>query len=241
MRIVACIRRAFLCACALAVLNACEDYPRDARGTLDRVEGGVLRVGISHHPPWICITIGNAGRMEVGGIEAALLKQWARQLDARIEWLTGTERDLVAALDSDLADVIAAGFDGDTAWGRRVALSRPYATVRLVLATSGGRDVAPERTGAEVTFHEGRLQVAAAIRQAGATPRPSSTPLSTLPAAVYDFELPAGAPHAAFDSGAEERRVFAVAAGENAFLLALDRFLHSNTRLDGGEACETGR
>ncbi|CAA9224129.1 MAG: hypothetical protein AVDCRST_MAG52-660, partial [uncultured Blastococcus sp.] len=46
--------------------------PVDPDGTLDRVSGGVLRVGVSPHEPWTTV-----GTDEPGGIEADLVRGWA--------------------------------------------------------------------------------------------------------------------------------------------------------------------
>ena len=63
----------------LALAVAC-DFPRDAQDTLQRVRNGTMRVGVSENDPWVRF----AGK-EAEGIEPALIRQWARQLKARVE------------------------------------------------------------------------------------------------------------------------------------------------------------
>src|SRR5690606_3054800 len=41
-----------LCLC-LPLVPGCDDYPRDPEGTLGRVTGGTLRVGVSEGRPWV--------------------------------------------------------------------------------------------------------------------------------------------------------------------------------------------
>ena len=77
-------RFAVLIAAAL-VLGGCQ-YPRDTEGTLDRVRGGTLRVGVAPAEPW-------------SAVERRLVREFAETLDARVEWVEGTESDLMEALD----------------------------------------------------------------------------------------------------------------------------------------------
>jgi DNA-binding IclR family transcriptional regulator len=77
-------------AALLALAAAGCDLPRDAEGTLDRVRGGTLRVGVVNHPPWV-VDSGGA----VGGVESALVTQLARELGVH----KSTAFRLVAALE----------------------------------------------------------------------------------------------------------------------------------------------
>ena len=42
-----------LAACSLLLLAASCSLPRDSDGTLDRIRGGTLRVGLAENPPWV--------------------------------------------------------------------------------------------------------------------------------------------------------------------------------------------
>jgi ABC-type amino acid transport substrate-binding protein len=114
--------------------------PRDAEGTLERVRHGVLRVGITDHPPWDSIRAG-----VVGGIEPRLLDTLARRLNARASFRVGSESELLEALAAHELDIVAAGLHDDTPWNGRVALTRPYHSdtltgKRYVLATPPGEN-----------------------------------------------------------------------------------------------------
>jgi ABC-type amino acid transport substrate-binding protein len=80
---------------AVLLLGGCDEFPRDPEGTLDRVRGGVMRVGISEAPPWMIVADG-----KIGGIEVELAQGFARELDARVEWVPGTEQKLLEALST---------------------------------------------------------------------------------------------------------------------------------------------
>jgi hypothetical protein len=114
--------------------------PRDADGTLDRARHGVLRVGVTDHPPWDSV-----GGGRVGGVEPRMIDDLARRIDARPLFRSGSESELLEALERHELDIVAAGLHHDTPWDGRVALTRPYHTDTLtgkkyVLATPAGEN-----------------------------------------------------------------------------------------------------
>jgi ABC-type amino acid transport substrate-binding protein len=109
---------------ALAVaLGAC-DLPRDPEGTLERVEGSSVRVGITESPPWTVITEG-----EPRGVEPALLEELARDLDAEIEWVDGSESEILEEIEEGHVDVAIGGFTADNPWSKKVTFIQPYFTL----------------------------------------------------------------------------------------------------------------
>lgn len=111
-------------ACALAlVLAGCGiRVPADPNGTLDRVTDGILRVGVSHHPPWT----DTAGTGDPTGTEVVLVEQLAEQLDADIAWTENSEAPLLEALHQGDLDLVIAGFTDDTPWAEKGAVTTPY-------------------------------------------------------------------------------------------------------------------
>jgi polar amino acid transport system substrate-binding protein len=107
---------------ALAAAAAGCRVPADPDGTLDRVSGGVMRVGIAHNPPWTEVR-GSEG----GGLEAELAEGFARRLDARVEWTVDTEAELVERLELGELDLVVAGLTKKTPWSKHAAVTRPYA------------------------------------------------------------------------------------------------------------------
>jgi polar amino acid transport system substrate-binding protein len=102
------------------VLAAC-GLPRDSSGTLQRVQGGLLRAGLVHNPPWV-IDDGVAPR----GVEPALVNALAQELGARVEWRRGAEHDLMRHLHERALDIVVGGFDSRLPWVKEAALTRPY-------------------------------------------------------------------------------------------------------------------
>lgn len=114
------------CAAALVVLSGCSGgIPADPDGTLERVTDGTLRVGVSHNPPWV--DLGVEG--EPTGSEVALVRRFAEQIDADIEWTDSSEAPLVDALDRGELDLLIAGFVADTPWSEKAAVTRPFAEI----------------------------------------------------------------------------------------------------------------
>jgi polar amino acid transport system substrate-binding protein len=104
-----------------AVALAGCDIPRDNEGTLDRVRGSELRVGVTDNRPWVRIE-GEA----VQGLEPELLRLWAERLGARIRWVRGDLDALVHALEAGRIDVLAAGLTSDTPYRSRLGVSQTY-------------------------------------------------------------------------------------------------------------------
>jgi len=210
----------FLLLLAAMSIGACE-LPRDGRGTLDRVRGGVMRVGVSPSEPWVKADAGQ----EPSGIEVDLVRGWAASLGARIEWARGAQTELAEALEHGHLDAMIAGLTADAPWGGRLGLSQPYTETDILVAAPPGTPVPADLEGQRVAVDPDRPHLAALVREEGAqVVAPGEAPGA--PEAVYDLELPArGLVAGGGEALRKEARVIAVVPGENAFLLSLDRFL----------------
>jgi polar amino acid transport system substrate-binding protein len=207
---------------ATVAAAACQ-YPRDPDGTLNRVEGGVMRVGVIDADPWVVLE----GERPVGGAEVELARRFARDVGARIEWVQGSEEELVDAAKEGQVDLIVGGLTSKSRWKKDVAFTRPYVETRTVVGIPAGESFPDDFAGVPVaaelgTEEEGLL---AQRTEARVVPVASLEPLVGRPAAVPhylldDLELT--------DSGTEldkAKHVMAVKLGENAFLVRLERFL----------------
>lgn len=114
-------RLACILAC-LAVAGACTPLPADPEHTLERVRGGVMRVGVVDDPP--LIHAGADGSPT--GREIQALQMLARELQARIEWHPGTHDRLMEGLDAFRLDLVVGGTEVDSPWQDHVALSQAY-------------------------------------------------------------------------------------------------------------------
>lgn len=118
------------------------DLPRDPEGTLERVRGGRLRVGVTAHVPWTDWENDGRGR-RVSGIEVELVKRFATEMNAEIDWIRGSESELLTSLENYDVDLVLGGLTDDTPWSDRVGLSRTFAETgegKHVLATPPGEN-----------------------------------------------------------------------------------------------------
>jgi polar amino acid transport system substrate-binding protein len=188
----------------LALAVAC-DFPRDAEGTLARARGGTMRVGVSEHAPWVRLA-----SEEPEGVEPALLRRWAKQLAARLEWVRGTEAALVEALQQGAIDVPVAGLEDSTPFASKVALSQPYLTTRVHFAVPPGATLPEDWAGRSAAVPPDRLTIEAAVLQAGAMPVTAADLWQGSPlVAGYDFEIDAHKMQRAGSALTVERRVIA--------------------------------
>ncbi|MFN2637771.1 MAG: transporter substrate-binding domain-containing protein [Gemmatimonadaceae bacterium] len=97
------------------------DLPRDADGATDRIQNGVVRVGVADNPPWVAV-----GDTEVSGIEPTMIAELAGQLGARIKTVHGSETRLLESLHRRELDIVIGGFLDDSPWKKDVALTTPY-------------------------------------------------------------------------------------------------------------------
>lgn len=204
------------------LLSSCH-FPEDPEGTTQRVENGVLRVGASASTPWI--------RFEgdqVAGVEAETVRELAAELGARVVWTRGGETALLKALQRFQLDLVVGGITADSPWSDQIGLTRPFATVRTVLAVPAGQPAPDVLNGVRVAVRVGD-PARAALRRKGAVVVPVEAVQGREPAAaVEDWRAPALALHPTGLTLRREQHVFAAPPGESRWLLRLDRFLDAH-------------
>ena len=211
---------------AAGALLGC-DIPQDPDGTLDRVTGGTMRVGVTEADPWVTLE----GGEPAGGVEVELVRRFARDLGARVEWIDGSEEELVHAAKEGSLDLVIAGMTNKSRWEKDVALTRPYAEAKVVIGASPGEAARDGFDGVRVAAERGSTEEALLENKTEALVVP------------VDSLAGAGGPVAAFeyvldDLGLEpsrveletEKHVMALPLGENAWLVRLERFLLDRER-----------
>jgi polar amino acid transport system substrate-binding protein len=206
-----------------AIAAAGCQYPRDPDGTLNRVEGGVMRVGVTAADPWVVLE----GDRPVGGAEVELARRFARDLEARIEWVQGSEEELVDAAKEGQIDLILAGLTSKSRWKKDVAFTRPYVETQTVVGIPPGRSFPGDFAGVPVAAELGTAEegLLAQKTEARVVPVRDLAPRAGRPAAVPHYLLD---DLRLTDSGTEldsAKQVMAVKLGENAFMVRLERFL----------------
>lgn len=129
---------------AVSALAGCS-IPADPDGTLDNARGGTLSVGVTENGDWVRLDGG-----EPTGIEPELLREFAAGQDASVEWVEGSEQELLGQLERGDIDVVLGGLTDDTPWSDRAGMTRPYVETtdqdgaverHVVLARMGENDL----------------------------------------------------------------------------------------------------
>ena len=108
---------------ALALTACGTSFPTDPAGTLDRVSGGTLRVGVSDNGEWVSLPASG----EPQGREPDLVRAFAAKLGAEVEWSEGTEHVLAEGLKHGELDLVIGGLNDKTPWEKDAGLTRSYA------------------------------------------------------------------------------------------------------------------
>ncbi|WP_413451217.1 transporter substrate-binding domain-containing protein [Georgenia phoenicis] len=112
-------------AALLLTVTACSTtIPTDPDGTLDRVSGGILRVGVSPSPPWTDLPDGPDG--EPAGTEVELVGGFAATIDAEVQWAAGGEEELIGQLERGELDLVIGGLTAQSPWADKAALTYRY-------------------------------------------------------------------------------------------------------------------
>jgi polar amino acid transport system substrate-binding protein len=203
---------------ALALIAGGCQFPRDVGDTLKEVRGGTLRVGVTEHEPWVSLT-----SSEPSGVEVGLVREFAAQLDAEVDYTQGSEEALVEALHRRDLDIVIGGITDKTRWKKEVAMTKPYLTTHLVVGMPEGRELTD---GERIVTERGTGATALLEKKTGAIPIPRDTleGLDGRPAVVDDWLLDDLRLRPA-KTLAHEEHVMLTAPGENGFLVELEHFL----------------
>ena len=202
-------------------LPACQ-WPRDAEGTLDRVTGGTLRVGLVEAEPWVVLDDD-----EPDGVEVRLVEELAARLHTEVEWVQGSESALMDALHVRAVDLVVGGLDSSAPWRDQAALTRHYLTTTTVLAVPAedGATTVDDLQGRPVAVERGTAD-AERVRTYDVVPVPvADVADADGPVVVGDWRLDdLGLRELDATVGTSEH-VVAVSLGENAWLTTVERFL----------------
>jgi polar amino acid transport system substrate-binding protein len=201
-------------------LTACASAPTDPEGTLDRVSGGTMRVGVTENDPWTTIS-----GPEPEGIEVAIVKSFAEEVEAEIEWFEGSEERLFGALKHGTLDLVIGGFGAKNHYAAEASLTHPYLTTQVVVAVPSGDAVPEDIAGLTVAVEEG-TEEAGLLRKTDASVLLVDDVEAADGARVVDDWLLDDLDLA--DTGVtliETDHVMAVRLGENGWLVTLERFL----------------
>ncbi|MDQ3958190.1 MAG: transporter substrate-binding domain-containing protein [Actinomycetota bacterium] len=214
-------RRVFAALAGAAVaLAGCASLPRDPESTLNRVTGGVMRVGVADDPPWVVV-----GDGEPSGVEVEIVERFAEELGAEVEWHEGSAEDLAAALEMRELDLVIGGIVSTSSLAAQVALTHPYLTTQIVVGVPPEAGVDEDIAGIEVAVETGTEEAGLLAKTDAIPVRVDDVTEVDGAAAVDNFLLD---DLGLVDTGVrlvEVDHVMAVPHGENAWLVRLERFL----------------
>ncbi|ASK34179.1 hypothetical protein CEK62_07185 [Alcanivorax sp. N3-2A] len=224
------------CVGALAVLllaAGCR-YPRDVEQTLQRVQGGVLDVGLTENEPWV------VRGAEPGGVEVVLVRRLARQLNARVRWHWGAESELIPALRDRQIDLLVGGLVESPWLMDQVALIKPYQESRVTVGFAAGAAMPPSLEGVRVAVPVIN-KVFLALRDEGAIARRyADRPPTGEPLAAADWWLRAHGYRPGPWTLITDKHVVALPPGENAWLLRVQKHFSDAADVDALLRAETG-
>ena len=209
---------------AWGLLGGTTHFPKDPEDTLKRVrQEKTLRVGYTNAAPWVV-----PSGPEPQGIEPELVRAFARQLGARVAWVAGTEQRLYQALEQHELDLLIAGTTAESPWKEQVGLTRPYLETAVYVGSAPGVVVGVDIKDQPVAVAAG-TDIGHYVREEDAVPTyrprlPDGAPL----AAGYAWQLRRWGYRNLGIRLKDESHVMAVPPGENAWLLALETFLHKS-------------
>jgi polar amino acid transport system substrate-binding protein len=205
----------------LLPLTACQ-WPRDAEGTLDRVAGGTVRVGLVESEPWVVLDDD-----EPAGVEVRLVEELADQLDADVEWVRGSESAVMEALHVRALDLVVGGLVSSAPWQEQASLTRHYLTTRTVVAVPSGDDTSTVDTlrGRPVAVERGTADVER-VRTYDVVPVPVPDVADVGgPVVVDEWRLDDLGLRGLDAAVGSSEHVVAVPLGENAWQTTVERFL----------------
>lgn len=211
-----------LAAALSLAMSACQNYPRDPHATLERAQGGTLRIGVLSNPPWSWLDQSAAGQ----GVEAELLKGLARELGARIEWVPGTQQDLVDSLKEFQLDAVIGGFRDKNPYKKEVGMTDPYQVSEVLLGFPATIPPPPQKIEGTVVGVRPHSEAERLARKKGAETLPLEEPLRHKGmVAAEDWELEQWDFRKTELKLDKEKRVILTSPGENAWLVRLERYL----------------
>ncbi|WP_432901555.1 substrate-binding periplasmic protein [Micromonospora matsumotoense] len=212
----------------IMLVTAC-GLPQDTAGTLADVRDGVLRVGVTENPPWVRVP----DEGPPSGAEVRLVTQLAAELGAEVEWYPGSESALMAALKDRVLDVVVGGLDAKAPWTKEASLTRPYVTTRTLVAAPAGVRVPDDLTGHRVAVRGGTADVAALTSEGvHVVAVDEVTGTEGMPVVVGEWRLAELGLTSSRHELSSTDHVWALPPGENAWQVAVERFLLERSHAD---------
>lgn len=225
--------RSFVLLLMLALLAGCDGFPRDPEKSLERIrEHGVLRVGAIFNSPWVV----PGENDQLSGAEGDLLHGFATHLGVELDVAWGGNEELFEALIHNELDIIAGGFSAENPWLEQSGFTNPYYVSRALVAMPPGSEPVAHIDGRSVSVkpHSGLRHL---IERKGGKAHIREDLFASEDLVATDSWEIAGQEWLPTEIELSSRdQVIAVAPGENALLLELERYLFRHNDVAALEA-----
>ncbi len=122
----------------MLLFYSCNNFPADPEKTLESVKDGTLKVGVMLNPPFT----EKAGD-DYKGIEADMIKAFAKANNADVQWIGGTEEELFTSLEKYELAVVIGGITSKSPRKKQSGFTQPYTErqgKKYVIATPPGEN-----------------------------------------------------------------------------------------------------
>lgn len=202
------------------LLVSCENFPRDPDNTLNKVRDATLFAGITENPPYVSLR-----DSAPEGFEVDMIKAFAEELNAEVQWVKGSEEQIMRLLEDNQVQICAGGFSSESLWKKHVYFAQPHDTLIYKWGVPETASLPSKLKDKEVQVKRGST-AATFVQEKGGKPVFIDSLISNLPlvaAPVEDLiELNYTVSE---DKLGEEKIALAISHGENAFLMKLENFL----------------
>ncbi len=179
-----------------------------------------MQVGVIANPPWVIAENG-----KIGGVEPELLRELAHGLGAEIRWVQGGQGELLTALEHRQLDAVVGGFNESDPWSSKVAFTKPYYEVAIVVALAPDLPN-PERLEDLAVAVESGSAAAGYLRAQDAQPQPvADIETADSPVALPEWQRRSLGYRTLWEIH-RARQVIALPPGENAWVVHVERFLN---------------
>lgn len=113
------------------ILSGCT-FPKDPENSFERAQRDGLKVGVVKNPPFTTVS-GEA----FGGSEIEFLRNFAQKEHLQIDFVEGSESDLIKDLEKYRLHLVVGGFTQKTIWKKKAGLSAPYDDKHVLLIPKG--------------------------------------------------------------------------------------------------------
>jgi polar amino acid transport system substrate-binding protein len=106
--------------------------PQDPEHSFENAKNDKLLVGVVNNPPFVNVSEGT-----VSGSEIEKIKDFANRENLQIQFIRGSESELVKKLEKFELHIVAGGFSKKTIWKKKAGLSATYDKDHVFLLPKG--------------------------------------------------------------------------------------------------------